>query len=89
MITVLRAGDIQGALTFFAEPSKAQYDQMFNSLGGTNIGLATSNLIGLRLKTVYGSIAEYLVLRQELGGTFAYPVTFMQDAGGMWKIWGF
>jgi len=28
-------------------------------------------------------------LRTEAEGTFAYPVTFVQDVNGIWKLMGF
>jgi alpha-tubulin suppressor-like RCC1 family protein len=89
MRTALLAGDLLGALNFFTAPSKDKYNQMFVAAGTANISLIFSNITELRLNTIYGPIAEYWALRQESQGTFAYPVTFVQDENGNWKVMGF
>lgn len=89
MKTALLAGNIEGALAFFTEPSRERYRQAFAEIGSANIITIFTNITEMRFKTTYGPVAEYWALRQESQGTFAYPVTFIQDESGNWKIMGF
>jgi len=89
MKTALLASNIDGALGYFVEQSKERYRQAFTTVGSANINTIFTNITELRFKTMYGPVAEYWALRQEPDGTFAYPVTFVQDANGIWRIMGF
>jgi hypothetical protein len=83
------SGDIEGALGFFAEPSMERYRQAFTAAGSANINSIFTGITEIRFKIMYWPIVEYWALRTEPGGTFAYPVTFIQDETGNWKIMGF
>ncbi len=85
----LMGGDVEGVLGYFVEGSKNRYSQVFAAVGSVNIDSIISSIIELRFNTMYGPVAQYWALRAESGGTFAYPITFFQDANGIWKIMGF
>ncbi len=89
MKTALLAGDTEGALVYFIDDSADRYRQAFTSLGSSNINLIFSSITELRINTMSGPIAQYWALRTESEGTFAYPVTFVLDENGLWKIMGF
>jgi hypothetical protein len=89
MKTALLAGNIDGALGYFTEPGKERYRQAFTAVGSANINSIFTSITELRFKNTYGPVAEYLALRTEPDGTFAYPVTFVQDENGIWRIMGF
>lgn len=89
MKAALLAGNINEALGYFTKPSKERYRQVFAMVGSANITAIFANITELRLNTIYGPIAQYWALRIESGGTFAYPVTFVQDVKGIWMIMGF
>ncbi len=89
MKTALLASDNEGALVYFVDDSTDRYRQAFTSLGSSNINLIFSSITELRLNTISGPIAQYWALRTEPEGTFAYPVTFVLDENGIWKIMGF
>ena len=85
----LIAGDIDKALTYFVEGSIERYRQAFTDVGSARVNSILSGVTELRYNTVYGPVAQYWALRTESDGTFAYPLTFFQDANGIWKIMGF
>jgi len=89
MRTSLLSDNIEGALDYFVEPSKDRYRQAFAAIGSAGINTRFSSIMELRFNTMYGPVAQYWVLRSETDGTFAYPVTFVQDVNGIWRLMGF
>jgi hypothetical protein len=88
MRTALVGGDIEGALQFFVAASRDRYRQVFSDLGSERITFLFSNIVEFKLFTLYGKAAGAGAVRMESGRRYAYPVNFVKDEKGMWKISG-
>jgi len=84
----LMGGDIETALTYFVDASKDNYRQIFTELGSDTLNSIFSAVTELKLYTAYGRLAGCGAIRVEAGGTYSYPVTFILDENGIWKILG-
>ena len=51
--------------------------------------LNSKYIIQVKLYSLSDRFAKGGVLRQESGGVYSYPVTFILDENGIWKIMGF
>ena len=89
MKSKLMSGDIEGAVSYFVAGSRERYGQIFSSLDNYKINSAFSNIAEMKIHTLDGRVAECGAIRNETGGTYSYPVTFVQDENGLWKIMGF
>jgi hypothetical protein len=89
MKTALVNGDIEGALQYFVAASRDRYRQTFTELGSERINFLFSSIIEFKIFTLYGKVAGCGAVRIEGGRRYAYPVNFVQDENGMWKIMGF
>ncbi len=89
MKTALVSGDIETALTYFVAASRDRYRQVFTGLGGVKINSIFSSISEIKLYTLYEQVAECGAIRIESRGTYSYPLTFVQDENGIWKIIGF
>jgi YVTN family beta-propeller protein len=87
MRDALLNGDIEGALELFAYATRDQYQQTFTELG-TELGSIMSSFEGFKLYTIYEGVAEGGLLRTESGGVYSYPITFIRDENGIWRIYG-
>ncbi|MBI5748934.1 MAG: fibronectin type III domain-containing protein [Nitrospinae bacterium] len=88
MKTALVSGDIETALTYFVDASIDKYRQIFTELGSDTINSIFSSVTEFKLYTTYGRLAGCGAIRVEAGGTYSYPVTFILDENGIWKILG-
>ena len=84
----LLAGNIETALNYFVEPSKDMYRNVFIQMGNDKINSRFSSIFDLRLDILYGKLSECGALRNEDGVVFSYPVTFIKDGDGIWKMMG-
>jgi hypothetical protein len=85
--TKLAAGDIEGALHYFADGSKGEYRKIFKEMGADIDHIVSTGQI--EIESIDDQVAECGVDRLENGETFSYPITFVKDRGGTWKILGF
>jgi hypothetical protein len=85
----LLSGDMEGALSFFVPGAQDRYRQVFEELGTDRISSIFSAIIRVELDTASGRAAEGGLVREENGATYSYPITFVQDQNGIWKIMGF
>jgi hypothetical protein len=85
----LMGGDIEKALGYFAGESQEGYQRVFMGLSEQKISSIFSNIIQVKLYSLSDRFAKGGVLRQESGGIYSYPVTFILDENGIWKIMGF
>ncbi len=76
------------ALSYFVEGSKDRYRQVFTELG-TEINNRFAEITGFEIYTVDDHTAQCGAVRVETGGIYAYPVTFIKDENGIWKVMGF
>ncbi|MFH1371626.1 MAG: hypothetical protein ABII09_10130 [Planctomycetota bacterium] len=84
----LAAGDINTAVSYFTEVSAENYRIFFEQLSPYLPQMANEmgELIFIEQKD---EIAYYDLLREEGGQLYAYPVIFVKDETGQWKIYDF
>jgi hypothetical protein len=85
----LLSGNMEVALSFFVPGAQDRYRQVFEELGSDGINSLFSTINGVELDTASGRAAEGGLIRGEDGKTYSYPITFVQDQNGIWKILGF
>lgn len=85
----LLGGNIKAALSFFVPGTQDRYRQVFEELGSDRINSIFSTIIGVELDTSSGGSAEGGLIREEDGKIYSYPITYVQDQNGLWKIMGF
>ncbi|MBI5748933.1 MAG: hypothetical protein HZA00_07385 [Nitrospinae bacterium] len=86
MTTALAKGDIEKALTYFADASKDRYRREFTNLESIKSILSVKEI---KLYSVDERLANCGAIRIEAGGTYSYPVTFVRYEDGIWNILGF
>lgn len=62
---------------------------MSMELSTNQINAIFSNIIDIKVNILNDGTAECGAIRVESDGTYSYPVTFVQDENGIWKIMGF
>jgi len=85
----LLGGNIEAALTFFVPGMQDRYRQVFEKLGSERMNSIFTTIIGVELDTCSGRSAEGGIIREENEKIYSYPVTFVRDQNGIWKIMGF
>jgi hypothetical protein len=92
MRTSLINGDITGALTYFYESARADYEEIFNTLS-SDISEIASTMREIELIYSEGRITKYRIKKQELvqeqNYDVAYYIYFIKDHNGMWRIESF
>jgi hypothetical protein len=89
MQTAILGADISGALAYFTGHSQADYQAIFNNLQPLSIQQIFTTLEGFNLLSITNFIAEGEALRTENGVLLSYPVFFMLDETGTWRISSF
>ena len=84
----LMAGDIEKALTHFAEPAREQYREMFQLLQ-LQLPTLVSQMREISLMEVTGNVAEYYITRPQRGTDISYFIYFVKGNDGIWRIQGF
>jgi hypothetical protein len=81
----LLAGDIEGALLYFAEEARDQYRDAFYGIGSQQLLPMISQVPAILPVVIAYDIAQYRFDRVIDGVTFTFPIEFtMED--GVWKI---
>jgi hypothetical protein len=90
MKTALLAGDISTALADYSDNAKSRYRQIFTHLIDTNsVAPIYTNIADIVVSSIDNQIAECWAIRPESDGMHAYPITFVKDGNGIWKIMGY
>jgi hypothetical protein len=89
MKSALMGGDIEMALNCFVAGAQDRYRGVFAELGSTKVNSIFANIVEIKLYSLSGGTAGCGAIRRESGGIYSYPVTFVQDEKGIWKIMGF
>ncbi len=89
MRTALLGGDMETALQYFVGLNREKYREIFTEFGSDKVNRIFSGISEIRLYTLYGRVAGCGAIRTETGGTYSYPVTFVRDENGIWRIKGF
>ncbi len=84
----MAAGDAQGALNEISTRSRASYAYHFNLLP-QHLPVAAEELSDIRMVYIRETFAEYEMISVYQGQTYSYPVKFIRDTDGVWRIWGF
>jgi len=84
----LAASDVNMSVSYFTEVSAENYRIFFEQVSSYLPQMAEEmgELIFIQQKD---EIAYYDLLREEDGDTYAYPVLFVRDETGQWKIYEF
>jgi hypothetical protein len=89
MKSALLAGDINKAISYFVVGTQSKFREEFAGFSSSDINAIFSNISGIELGKVYGKVATCGAIRTEAGGTYSYPLTFIKDGYGIWKIFRF
>jgi len=84
----LEAGDIDTALTFVAESSKDRYAEIFQAID-SNLPNFAAGMGTIVLESQDGGRAVYEMTHQDGSTTYSFPVVFIRDDDGSWKIYNF
>jgi hypothetical protein len=84
----LNAGNIEAAMPYFVGRSQEKYRTIFQDLQ-PSLSQIFASIESLHLLSVGNDEAEMEALRTESGIVYSYPVIFMRDETGMWRLWGF
>jgi hypothetical protein len=88
MKDALRAGDIQRAVESIALEARDTYRDLFTSLQ-PRLSQIDTILIDIQAVSFDDGRAEYQMLRVENTATVSYPVMFVQDEDGVWRLESF
>ena len=83
---LLMNGNIDTALNYFTDPAKENYRSLFALKGTLNLYSLLANATEMELESVTDQSAYCGVIRKETRGTYSYPVIFIKDDKGLWKI---
>lgn len=81
----LRVGAIDGVLNYLAEPMRTKYEPVFRQMQ-TELPVLVDQLGTLQDGGVGGRLARYTVVREENGVTVGFPLFFIEDGDGVWRI---
>ncbi len=86
----LRAGDIEGAITIFAQSSKGAYRQQLTALASVGaLGQVARDLGPITLIRIRDRAAEYDLRATRNGIAYSFHVVFLIDTDGLWRLWAF
>jgi hypothetical protein len=89
MSEFLLAGQIPAALPYFVATSQNKFNEIFTILGSDGINTIISDISNLKLLSQFGRAAHSGAIRYEDGSIYSYPVNFVQDENGIWRIMDF
>jgi hypothetical protein len=84
----LASGNIDAALTFVADNSKDRYSEIFQAIGSNLPGYA-AGMGTLVLQSQDEDTAIYEMTHQDGSTTYSFPVVFIKNDDGNWKIYNF
>lgn len=85
MLTRLRSGNVQGALSLFADTSRERYEGIFDAIGG-QVAAAVDGLGEIKAVTFGDGWAELLLVRGSEGNLQAYRINMIRSEDGVWRI---
>ena len=92
MKNALTNGNIEGALAYFHESSKEEYQEVFNFLTD-RIPYIAASMREIQLIYLVDRVAKYRIKKEEevQGQTFdiTYYIYFIKDLNGLWHIESF
>ena len=85
----LEDGNIDRAVSFVHGNRRAAWQEYFRQLPADEVAVEASAFTAIELIQVGRGGAEYEMLREENGQTVSYPVVFVADVDGRWRLWQF
>jgi len=89
MTNALMAGDVQQALSYFVAGSRARYEKIFSAMDSSKRKNVFGSISEIQIDSFYGRVVRCGAIRAGSRGTFSYPLTFVKDEDGIWKIMSF
>ncbi len=90
MKTALASGNINGAVINFDSDTQGIYQNQFTALVPILPDIVNElNAIQINAVSIEDKIAEYELLITREGTAFSFPLKFIKDSNGLWKIWAF
>lgn len=88
MKTKLIAGDVKGAVGYFADKSKDSFRQQFTILSSI-LSQIVSEMGEISLIKVKDNYAEYDLRTVRDNTTYSFQLLFVRDTDGIWRIRSF
>ena len=89
MKSALLSGNVDTALSYFIDGNQDEYRAIFAGMDIATINEIFNGIQYIEVTKVYGKVASCGAIRNEAGGIYSYPLVFIQDNNGIWKILGF
>jgi len=84
----LQQGDIEGALEYFPDAYKNDFREAFTQIKD-KLPTVLSAPEELRFVALSDNLAKYENIVTEDNGVYSYPVLFVKDKNGIWKLRSF
>jgi hypothetical protein len=81
-------GDINTLIKYFSLDSQERYRNVFTQMGASALPKIFSSIEMIHVLEVRGHLVEAEALRTENGTKFSYPITFIEEQDGVWKVDG-
>jgi hypothetical protein len=81
-------GTPEAVLNYFVPGIQGRFRAIFND-PSSHAATRLSEISKIKLFSAKGRAAQAGAIRMELDGEYAYPVNFVKDGDGLWKILGF
>jgi hypothetical protein len=88
MKQAILSGNIDAAMTYFVSDEVDQFRDLAND-PAVQFAARLAEIDRIELNVLEGKMAEAAAIRMEYGEEIAYPVSFVMDEKGVWKIFGF
>ncbi len=82
------SGDISKSITFVSEDSADTYSQILEAIAA-NLQDLVGGMGSMTLVSSKPGKVKYEMQHQDGGNTYCFPVFFVKDDAGTWKIWKF
>jgi hypothetical protein len=87
--TALASGDVIRATAHIHSNRRGRWQEFYGGLTAEERAAEADVLTNIELVRVARGGAEYEMLREENGRVFSYPVVFVADTDGQWRLWQF
>jgi hypothetical protein len=75
-------------MTYFVDGVQNRYRTLCND-PAANIAARLAEISRIEIATIEGRVTQAGAIRRETDGEFAYPLNFVKDQFGIWKVLGF
>jgi RNase P/RNase MRP subunit POP5 len=85
MKDALGQGNIEQAMSFFAQSSQERYRGIFNVVR-SQLSEIVAGMSAIQLIHIDNGVAKYRIRRQEAAGLITYYIYFVVDGDAIWRI---